>query len=113
VVSIPIIGVARIPVVADVPVMDGPVSAQTDKDISAVIVRIHISECEVRPPIIINRIVISGPYYSVPYPVVPVSIYVLVAMSVFYRVATLFESYSRGLSMLSVVSAAGAFGVGT
>jgi len=75
--------------------MYGPVSAQTDKDISAVIVRIHIPECEVRPPIVINGIAISGPYYSVPYPMVPVSVYVLVAMMMFYHAVALFESYSR------------------
>lgn len=112
-VSVPVIGVARIPVVADVSVMRGPVSSQADKDISAVMIWVHIPEGEVRPPIVINGIVISGPYYSVPYPVVPVSVYVLVAMTVFYHVVTFFESYFRGLSVPSVASAAGAFGVGT
>ena len=93
--------------------MQGPVSAQTDEDISAVVVRVYIPEGKVRPPIVINGIVVSGPYYSVPYPVVPVSVYVLVATTVFYYVVAFFESYSRGLFVSSVVSAAGAFGVGT
>jgi len=94
-VAVPVIGVARIPIIADVSVMYGPVSTQTDKDISAVVVGIHIPECEVRPPIVINGIAISGPYYSVPYPVVSVSIYVLVAMMMFYHIVALFESCSR------------------
>jgi hypothetical protein len=46
--------------------MHGPVSTQTDEEVFAVVVRIHIPECEVRTPIVINGIVISGPYYSVP-----------------------------------------------
>jgi hypothetical protein len=75
--------------------MCGPVSAQADEEIFAVIVRIHIPECEVRPPIVINGIVISGPYYSVPYPMMPVSVYVFVARMIFYHVVALFESYSR------------------
>jgi hypothetical protein len=40
----------------------------------------------------------------------PVSVYVLVATTVFYYVVAFFESYFRGLS---VASAAGPFGVGT
>lgn len=95
VIAVPVVGVARIPVVADVSVMYGPVSTQTDEEVSTVVVRIHIPECEVRPPIVINGIGISGPYYSVPYPVVPVSVYVLVATTVFYYVVAFFESYSR------------------
>jgi hypothetical protein len=36
--------VARIPVIAEIAVMCGPVSAQADEEIFAVIVRIHIPE---------------------------------------------------------------------
>jgi len=74
--------------------MYGPVSAQADKDISAVIVRIHIPERKVWPPSVVNRIVVSGPYDSVAYPVVAVPVYMLVAMGASYCMVALLEFYS-------------------
>jgi hypothetical protein len=74
--------------------MYGPVSTQADEEVLAVMVRVHIPERKVWPPSVVNRIVVSGPYDSVAYPVVAVPVYMLVAMGTFYCMVALLESYS-------------------
>lgn len=43
-ISVPIVWVIAIPVIADMPVMAGPVAAQAYEDVLAMIVRVNVSE---------------------------------------------------------------------
>jgi len=67
---------AAIPVIADIRAVYGPIAAQADKYIFAQIVGINITECAVRAPVIAHCEMVSGPDYSVTYPVGPVMIHV-------------------------------------
>jgi hypothetical protein len=64
-------------------------------------VRVHVPERKVWPPSVVNRVVVSGPYDSVAYPVVAVPVYMLVAMTTlssmttFSSMTTLFKLDSR------------------
>ncbi len=74
--------------------MYGPVSTQADEEVLAVMVRVHIPERKVWPTSVVNRIVVSGPYDSVAYPVVAVPVYMLVAMTTLSSMVAFLESYS-------------------
>jgi len=66
IVAVPIVRVVAIPVIAEIAVPYRPVAAQTNENVSAVIVRINIPEREARPPsVIVHRKTIPGPDYSV------------------------------------------------
>ena len=54
IVAVPGIGVTAVPVVAERAVTQGPITAQADKDVLAVVVRIAIRERGVRSPVIVQ-----------------------------------------------------------
>lgn len=89
-VAAPIVKMGGIPVITGVSVMRGPVSAQTDKNVSAVIVGIHISQHPVRSTFIVHREIIPRPDSSVVYVVVVVPVHMHAVMAVSRYIASFF-----------------------
>ena len=88
IVAIPIVWVAAIPVITAIAVIKGPVSAQADKDISSVIIRIEISKREVRPPVIVHNEPMRRQDRRMAYLVVVIYIYMLVFVNICYNMGT-------------------------
>ena len=86
VVTVPGVRMASVPVIAGVCVSYRPVAAYAYEDISAEMVWINIPKRIVSTIAIIYGIMVAGPDYSVAYPVIAVSVYVLVAVNVPYRI---------------------------
>jgi hypothetical protein len=55
IVAVPVIGMAAIPVVASISVTVRPVAAQANEHVLAMIIRIHITECEPWPAAVMHR----------------------------------------------------------
>jgi hypothetical protein len=75
-----------IPVVADIPVTYRPVTAQADKEIFAVVVRIYIPKCEPWSSTIAHPIMIPGPYRLAAYPATVISVCMVIVITVSYQI---------------------------
>jgi hypothetical protein len=84
-----------IPVVADMSVAYRPVAAQTDEEVFAMIVRVTVPKCEPRASTIVYPETIAGPDCSAAYPVMVVSVYMVIASSVSYQMGPVVVFYTR------------------
>jgi len=92
-----------IPVITDVPVTYWPVTADADEYVLAKIIRINRPVCEIRSPIVVNNIIVSGPDNPVAYPMMIVPVNMLMAIYVFYYLC-MFQVWSvrRPFSFISM-----------
>jgi len=84
IVAVPAIGVTAVPVVAEIAVVQGPITAQADKDVLAVVVRIAIRERGVRSPVVVQHEVIPGPDRSMASSVLEIPVDMVVVKGVSY-----------------------------
>ena len=88
IVTVPVVRMAPVPVIAGVCVSYWPVAAYADENVSAEMVGIDVPNRIVPTVAIMYGKMVPGPDYSVAYPVVAISVYVLVAVNVPYRMGT-------------------------
>ena len=110
-VAAPVVTMRGIPVITNVSVMCGPVSAKTDKNVSAVVIGIHKSKRPVRSPFIVHGEIIPRPDSSVVYAVTMVPVHMDVAVNMFHYIVLFFIFYSRGPCCSPVMPATGPFAV--
>jgi hypothetical protein len=88
IVTVPTVRVTAIPVITGITVIQGPVSAQADKDVSSVIIRIEVPIRIVRPPAIVQHEMIPRPGCSAVYLVMVVDVYMLAVLNIVYNMAS-------------------------
>jgi hypothetical protein len=75
-----------VPIVADVAILYGPVAPYADENILAKVVGIDVPNRPIWTPVIAHKEMVSGPYYSMAYTVMPVQVHVRmrIAMGLFH-----------------------------
>jgi hypothetical protein len=95
IIAVPVKRVTAIPIIAGVSVTNRPVPAQADEQVLAVIVRIHIPECEPWPAIIIKRETKSRPDSPRADTVVVISVGIVTAKRVPDHVRPVVKDHAR------------------